>query len=240
MGSKMLPKAILFDLDDTIISFDGVTDLSWEKTCESFIKSEETSFDVKELLKSINKIRSWYWSDPERHRIGRMDIINARREIVKAALHELNFLDQDKAYTMADSYSKLQEELVCLFPKSIETLEKLKGLGVRMVLITNGSSEKQRGKINRFCLSDFFEFCLIEEEIGFGKPDPRVYEIALQKLNLKAEDTWMVGDNLVWDIEAPKKVGIFSIWNDYRREGLPKDSSVIPDRIICDISELII
>lgn len=239
METKMLPKAILFDLDDTIISFDGVTDYAWEKTCKSFIEMEKPCFDEKELLESINKTRRWYWSNPERHRIGRMNMINSRREIVKTALHELNFLDEDKAYAMADCYSRLHEELVCLFPKSIETLEKLKSLGVRMALITNGSSEKQRGKLDRFCLSDFFELCLIEEEVGFGKPDTRVYEIALQELNLKAEDTWMVGDNLVWDIEAPKKLGIFSIWNDYGKKGLPKDSAIIPDRVICDISELI-
>ena len=53
--TKMLPKAILFDLDDTIISFDGVTNYAWEKTCKSFIESEKPSFDEKELLESINK-----------------------------------------------------------------------------------------------------------------------------------------------------------------------------------------
>jgi putative hydrolase of the HAD superfamily len=239
MGDKMLPKAILFDLDDTIISFDGVADYAWEKICKSFIESEKTSFNVIELLENISKARKWYWSDSERHKIGRMDMIKARREIVKVALNELYFFDEDKAYKMADNYSKLHEELICLFPKSMETLEKLSSLGVRMVLITNGTSEKQRGKINRFCLSGFFQYCFIEEEIGFGKPDTRIYEMALQKLNLKAEEVWMVGDNLVWDVEAPKKVGIFAIWNDFRRKGLPKDSTIIPDMIISDISELI-
>lgn len=240
MRDKILPKAILFDLDDTIISFDGVADYAWERACKSFVKGEKTSFSVIELLESINKTRKWYWSDPERHRTGRMNIVKARREIVIAALHELHFFDEDKAFKMADNYSKLQEELICLFPRSIETLEKLRDLGVRMVLITNGTSEKQRGKINKFCLSGFFEYCLIEEEIGFGKPDTRIYEIALHKLNLKAEEVWMVGDNLVWDIEGPKKLGIFAVWNDFRRKGTPKDSTIIPDKIINDISELIV
>lgn len=235
----MLPKAILFDLDDTIISFDGSTDIAWEKTCDSFVESEKTSFSAKALLESINKTRKWYWSDADRHRAGRMNMIKARREIVKAALTELQYFDEVKAYEMADSYSRLQEELICLFPNSIETLEKLKALGVRMALITNGSSEKQRWKINRFCLSEYFEFCLVEEEVGFGKPDTRVFEIALQELNLKAEEVWMVGDNLVWDVEAPKKVGIFAVWNDFSGKGLKPGSSIIPDRIISDISELL-
>jgi putative hydrolase of the HAD superfamily len=235
----MLPKAILFDLDDTIISFDGVTDIAWKETCDSFVKSEKTFFCAKQLFESIGKTRNWYWSDADRHRKGRMNMIKARREIVKMALTELQYFDEVKAYEMADNYSRLQEELICLFPNSIETLEKLKALGVRMALITNGSSEKQRGKINRFCLSEYFEFCLVEEEVGYGKPDIRVFVLALQILNLKAEEVWMVGDNLLWDIEAPKKVGIFSIWNDYKGKGLQPDSPIIPDKIISDISELL-
>jgi len=63
--------------------------------------------------------------------------------------------------------------------------------------------------------------------------------MALQKLNLTAEEVWMVGDNLVWDVEAPKKIGIYAVWNDYRKKGLPKGSTILPDRIINDISELI-
>lgn len=240
MKSEILPKAILFDLDDTIISFDGMADYAWGKTCKSFIESEKVPFNVTELLESINKTRKWYWSDPERHKSGRMNMIKARREIVKAALAELHFFDEDKACKIADNYSKLHEESICLFPKSIETLQKLSDLGIRMAIVTNGTSEKQREKINKFCLSDFFECCFIEEEIGFGKPDTRIYRAALQKLNLNADEVWMVGDNLIWDIEAPKKIGIFAVWNDFRKKGMPKDSNIIPDRIINDISELIV
>jgi len=235
----VIPKAILFDLDDTIISYDEAADLAWKETCDAFVIDTDVSFNGDILLDKINKVRKWYWSDPERHKAGRMDLIKARREIVKMSLNELRFFYEDSADKIVDAYSKRHEELICLFPDSINTLEKLKADGIRFVLITNGSSEKQRGKINRFCLSSYFEFCLIEEEVGFGKPDTRVYEIALMKLGLKADEVWMVGDNLKWDIEAPQKVGIFSIWNDYRKKGLPEDAAIIPDKIIHSISELL-
>lgn len=234
----MLPKAILFDLDDTIISLDEVAEIAWIKICNMFVDNEKPDFTYKQLLECINGTRKWYWGDPDRHKAGRMDLIKARREIVKAAMEKLDYLNEEKAYQMADNYSRMQEELVCLFPNSIETLQKLKDIGVRMVLITNGSAEKQRGKINRFCLSGFFEFCLIEEEVGVGKPDTRVFEIALQKLGLGPEDVWMVGDNLVWDVEAPQKLGIYAVWNDFRKKGLPENSIIIPNRIISEISEL--
>lgn len=79
---------------------------------------------------------------------------------------------------------------------------------------------------------------MIEEEVGVGKPDTRVFEIAMQKLGLGPEDVWMVGDNLVWDVEAPQKLGIYAVWNDFRKKGLPKNSIIIPNRIISEISEL--
>lgn len=76
--------------------------------------------------------------------------------------------------------------------------------------------------------------------MGVGKPDLRVFRIALEKLGLRADEVWMVGDNLVWDIEAPQKVGIYSIWNDFRKKGLPKDSTIVPNRIINSITELLV
>ena len=74
--------------------------------------------------------------------------------------------------------------------------------------------------------------------MGFGKPDVRAYELALSVMNAKAHETWMIGDNLEWDIAAPQKLGIFAVWNDWRGKGLDPNASVRPDRIISSIAEL--
>jgi putative hydrolase of the HAD superfamily len=235
----MLPKAILFDLDDTILSYDNAGDLAWAECCRHFIRENTPEFTESALMDQLNKTRRWYWSDPERHRLGRLDLWKARREIVRLVLKELNHPREEHAVRMADQYNRRQEELLCLFPDSLATLEKLKASGIRMALLTNGSSETQRGKLNRFCLNDFFEFCLVEGELGYGKPDIRVYAMALEKLGLAPEEVWMVGDNLVWDVEAAQKAGIFAIWNDFRGKGLPEASSIRPDRIVRSIAELV-
>jgi len=235
----MLPKAILLDLDDTIISYNGAADAAWQISCSNFVSALKPSFDEAALLDSVYKARNWYWGDPERHRTGRMDLQQARRDVVRIALEDLNYFHAESTLQMADGYSRLQEELIRMFPQSEETLEKLKSMGIKMVLVTNGTTEKQRGKIERFNLSRFFEFCLVEGEVGFGKPDTRVFQLALERLDLSPGQVWMVGDNLVWDVEAPQKLGIHSIWNDYRKEGLPAGTGVKPDRIIHSIAELL-
>lgn len=234
------PLAMLFDLDDTLISFEGASEKAWDKCCSEFIQKNTYPFTKDELLSSINKISKWYWSDPKRHKAGRENIIDARREIVKMALHELSIFDKVLSNGFADNYSTCQNELVCLFPNTIRTLTELKLQGIRMGLITNGSSVGQRAKLSRFELDNFFEIILIDQEVGYGKPDIMIYKHAVNLLKLNIGDIWMVGDNLVWDIKSPQSIGIYSVWNDYRKSGLPQDSCIIPDRIISEISELLI
>jgi putative hydrolase of the HAD superfamily len=96
----------------------------------------------------------------------------------------------------------------------------------------------QRRKIDRFGLAAHFDAILIEGEVGFGKPDPRVYHRALDVLAVAPGDTWMVGDNLEWDVAEPQRQGIFGIWIDVRGAGLPRGHEVRPDRIIRTLSEL--
>jgi putative hydrolase of the HAD superfamily len=65
-----------------------------------------------------------------------------------------------------------------------------------------------------------------------------VFVKALEGMNLMPESCWAVGDNLEWDVAGPQKMGIFGIWNDFRKMGLTEDSEVKPDRIINSIQEL--
>lgn len=237
---KKYPSAILFDLDDTLISFDGASESAWDECTGDFILKYPCTFTKNELISTIKKVRKWYWSDPDRHKAGRENMINARRDVIGIALSELGINDTIISNEFADNYSARQNELICLFPNTIKTLEHLKSFGIRMGLITNGSSVAQRMKLSRFGLEKFFEVILIDQEVGYGKPDIRIYDHALRLLSLNTSDVWMVGDNLVWDIQAPKSIGIYSIWNDYRQTGLPQDTDIIPDRVIFEISELII
>ena len=62
---------------------------------------------------------------------------------------------------------------------------------------------------------------------------------AMAVLGVEPGDTWMVGDNLEWEVAAPQKLGIFAIWFDGFGRGLPDDSSVKPDRIIRSLPELL-
>lgn len=234
-----LPVAVLFDLDDTLISFDGVTRQAWNECYEDFMIRHKPGFTLDALRQAVRTVGSWYWGNPVRHKTGREDIRSARREIVGIALAMLGAQDDDIANDLADRYTDRHDELIHPYPNTFPTLDALKNAGVRLALITNGSSQGQQAKLTRFGLTDYFEHILIDQELGFGKPDVRVYEHALSLLKLTSRDVWMVGDNLVWDIYPPKSLGIHAVWHDWRGAGLPEDAEIRPDRIITDIGELL-
>jgi putative hydrolase of the HAD superfamily len=164
---------------------------------------------------------------------------SAIKQIVIAAFAKLGITNQEYAFEIADNYSKKRLENLELFPGAKETLEQLSKNKIKLALITNGDPYTQRYKIKKFGLEKYFEQIIIEGEIGYGKPDMQIYHHALTSLNQTPKDVWMVGDNLEWDVEAPQKLGVFSIWVDFKMQGLLPQSLVIPDRIINSIYELL-
>ena len=233
-----MPEAIIFDLDDTIISFDSVTEQVWEDVCRRFAVGVD-GLTPESLLKAIGRAREWYWADLERHRLGRLHLFEARREVVKLAFSYLKMDLPALANKIADTFTIERDEAAFLFPDAIDTLTFLKQNGKRLALITNGASEMQRAKLLRFGLEPFFDSILIEGEFGAGKPDSRVFTHTLQKLNIRGADAWMVGDDLGRDIAPCQPLGIFSVWVDWRGAGLPSSGKIKPDKIIGNIGELL-
>jgi len=240
-----VPRALFFDLDDTIIDDSSNVDSSWRTAVSDLAPAH--SIDTDALLRLIHEVRAWYWSDAERHRVGRADLRGTSAWTVGEALSRLGAPDDQLAGQIGNRYRDLREHGHQIFPDAIETLQKLRTLGVRLALLTNGSAEGQRAKINRFDLEQHFDYISIEGEFGCGKPDERVYKGALSALAAEPDVTWMVGDNMEWDVAAPMRLGITGIWFDRHATGLPvsatsklfEDGKRQPDRIIRSLTELI-
>jgi putative hydrolase of the HAD superfamily len=235
--NSALPPVLFLDLDDTIVVFDAVSEPAWITACAEASRTNKI-FTAESLIAAIKEEASFFWSSPERHRQGRLKLDETRLMLVSAALEKLGVKDIALAQKISSQYITMREANIHLFPGALDTLEKLSEK-TRLALITNGESHKQRGKIERFGLARFFEKIYVEEEVGFGKPDVRVYQKALSDFAVSADKVWMVGDNLDWDVAAPQSIGIRGIWHDWRGKGLSEESAVIPDRIIQSLTELL-
>lgn len=235
--SELLPRAVLLDLDDTILDDTGNVEECWHRACHTHCV-EKSDIDPDILIQAIDKTRDWFWSDGERHRVGRLDLAAARRQIVNLSLVELGIDDAMLAAKIADTYHLEREGGVRLFPDALDTVRWLREKGCLLGLLTNGNAHAQRSKISRFGLDLFFDLILIEGEVGFGKPDSRIYERALNGLGVESSEAWMVGDNLEWDVLQPQRLGIFGIWIDARGQGLPSGIDERPNKVIQRLSEM--
>jgi putative hydrolase of the HAD superfamily len=241
---SQLPTAILLDLDDTILSAFGQAESQWQRVIASFIE-HLAPHPPDEVIAAIQAYSKYLWADQARHKHWRHRIGEARRHIVQSAFAELcgksgrPVPPSEICDALADRFNELHEAELRMFPGAHETLDRLKELGVKLALVTNGAAAPQRRKVVRFALEHRFDHIQIEGEHGFGKPEEQAYRHAMAALGVKAEETWMVGDNLEWEVVAPQRLGIYAIWYDGYGVGLPPDSPVRPDRIIRSLPELL-
>ena len=167
-----LPPAILFDLDDTLITAHLHPREAWHRAIDG-LPERPDGLDVPGAASAIHEAARWFWSDPDRHREGRLDIHTTRRRIVS------------------------------------------------------------RG------LARHFVHVQIEGEMGFGKPEEQAYAHALAALGTAPSDTWIVGDNLDWEVIVPQRLGFHAIWRDPVGKGMPAGHPARPDRIITRLAELL-
>ncbi len=236
-----LPAALLLDLDDTILSDSLSAETSWTRVCDVYAPTI-APWTAPDLLDAINTYRAWYWSDPERHREGRMDLTAARVHIIAEALRRLCVNDErgaSLARDIAHDYTELREAGLEPLPGALETVDALRERGLRLALLTNGAAMAQRRKIERYDLARRFELILIEGEFGCGKPDPRVYHHALRTLAISPSEAWMIGDNLEWDVLGPQRIGIAGVWVNPAGLTLPDNATERPFRIINTLADLL-
>lgn len=238
MTSAKLPKAVLLDLDDTIIAFSASSLPCWRSVCERFAPRLE-GLTATALFEAIRESRVWFWEDDERAQWGRLDLKAARYAVVTEAFTRLGITPPDWTHEMADTYAAERDEMVEPLPGAVESLHCLKAHGVRLALLTNGPSRAQRRKLERFNLAPLFDCIVIEEEFGAGKPDLRVFEHALAQLQVRPEEAWMVGDRPELDIAPAQQLGIRAIWLDHAGSESPDSRSPQPDQTVQSLAELV-
>jgi putative hydrolase of the HAD superfamily len=87
-------------------------------------------------------------------------------------------------------------------------LKFLRHQGIRLAIVTNGKTNLQRAVINSLGFDTLVDTIVISEEVGFRKPQPQIFRIALEALACSPSEAVMVGDDPVADLERAIAVGI--------------------------------
>ena len=114
-------------------------------------------------------------------------------------------------------------------PESRTTLENLKG-SYTLGLLTDGFLPTQRLKVQALGIEHYFKAIMYTEELGrqFWKPSPRGFEILLERLEARAQQTVYVADNETKDFIAPNRLGLLTI-QLLRPSGLYRQPSPLPE-----------
>jgi putative hydrolase of the HAD superfamily len=229
-----LPRVLLFDLDDTILRFSAGQPNFWLSSLRHHLPELA---DHAPLVTAIEREGREFWAPAEQAFWGRQNMQQARRGIAARAL-SAHGVSPDLCQRIADLMTEQKEAGVRPFDGALETLGRLRERGHRLALLTNGCSAFQRRKLARFALEPLFECVLVEGELGYGKPDRRVFAAALAHFRCEPEEAWMIGDNLHADIGGAQALGIRGVWHDADGSGLPASPSALPHRIIRCLPEL--
>ena len=203
---------LVFDIDDTLYCRQDM-----------LVKAAETVLGTS-VTDPLHFIKIFYdKSDIKSGKITTREINGWRYEETFKAL-SLPFKDGDGVLS-ADAYLELQSHM-SLSEDMINTLNALSdNHDIRLAVLTAGESEHQRHKVDMLGLDRWFdrENVIVSGETGFSKPDVRLCRTVEEKLGLKPDELWMIGDSYKHDIMGAMDSGWHTIW--INRRSLPK-----PDR----------
>ena len=119
-------------------------------------------------------------------------------------------------------------------PDAKRTLESLRFLGVRCVVISNGDS-RWKNALNKLGLTPLFDKIFLSSETGFAKPDPQAFDNVCLTMKIRRGELLHVGDSLSHDVAPAHKIGADTVWLTRSPDGAPPEQRV---SIIEHLSEL--
>lgn len=120
-----------------------------------------------------------------------------------------------------------------LFPNTLAILNYLKEK-YKLAIITNGTVVGQNVKIDSTGIRNYFDEVVISHEVGIEKPDPKIFKLTIERLNVKPDEAVYVGDSYHNDIFGAYQAGLKPIWI-WANDGRENSDGIIR---IYDIAEL--
>ena len=190
-------RAILFDLDRTLVDRDTSIRLFFEAQWHN----------CRVTHQGLRSCQAWVERLLELDRQG----FSNKDENYLTLAREFD-LPEETARSLAADFRERFGRAVLLFPGVPELLTELRAQGYRLGIITNGSTQVQRAKIETTRLKPLVDVVVISEQEGIKKPAPEIFAHALSRLGVTAAEAIFVGDNLELDIRGGRGAGLRTIW----------------------------
>jgi putative hydrolase of the HAD superfamily len=222
-------KAVIFDLDNTLIDFLKMKRVAVEEAVDAMI---DAGLDVPKK-RALEELYSIYFregiEDPQ-----------IFQKFLRKMVGEVDY--KKLAYAIV-AYRNARTGFLHPYAGTRETLMKLKAKGLKLAVVSDAPKLKAWIRLVNMKIDNFFDVVVALEDTGRKKPSVMPFKAALKKLKVKASDCLMVGDWPERDLKGAKKLGMKTCFAKYGYEQVPniktKKENVKADYVVESISELV-
>jgi len=214
-------KAIIFDLDNTLIDFLKMKKEACRFALKAMIKKGlkiSFEFGYKKLMKTYFKVgieSNIAFEEFLKSQTGKVDT-----RIFAAGINE---------------YLKTKNKFLKPYPNVKPTLRKLKKMRLKLAIVTDAPRLKAYQRLVAMGIDGYFDFVVGLEDTGEKKPSELPFKTAINTLGLKPKDIVMIGDSIKRDVLTAKKIGMTTVLAKY---GETKKEKGKADFEINDINEI--
>ena len=221
------PKAVLFDLDDTLWPIGPVIEQA-ERQVWAWLEQHAPGVARAHTVDSLRQARmAKLAAEPHYHldlaalrRAGLLDAFNACGE-------DAGRIDEAMAVFAA------ARNLVAPYADVLDGLERL-GRHTLIGSISNGNAD-----LTAIGLAHHFKVSVAAHSFGQAKPEPAIFLAACAEMNVAPADAVYVGDDVLLDVRGAQQAGLRAIWLNRTGSTRHLEHGVVPDAICRDFDELI-
>ena len=218
-------RALLLDLDDTLLDFHQAERRSVAETMQVFGISP-----TAERIAVYSALNRKLWEGMEAGEITKQQLLSSRFALF---LERIGACADDEG--MEKDYEARLRDSFYLVDGAIQTLTVLKK-SYALYAVSNGTSKVQRNRILKSGLAPFFQGVFLSEEVGFAKPSAGFFEAVFSQIPYPKQEALLIGDSLSADIAGASAFGIRSVW--LNRFGRERKQGIFVDMELRDIRNL--
>lgn len=222
-------KAIFFDADNTLIDHKECEKQALMSMFQGIgIKYRE---EYQEIFRPLDR-KLWDSVAQGTNPVSRKEIPEYRFKV----LFEQMGIKYQNYYRANELFKEGLAASSALLEHAEEIVRYLFEKNYGLYIVTNGKVSLQRPRVMNSKIAGYITDIIVSEEAGADKPNPQIFELLLNKAELKPEQVLMVGDSLDKDVQGSHNAGIRAIW--FNRDDLKNDTKVIPEYEIKSLLEI--
>jgi putative hydrolase of the HAD superfamily len=195
---------VFFDLDHTLWDFDKNSALTFGKIFEQ----HQLDIALDKFLEHYEPINLNYW---KMYREERIDKASLRYGRLFDTFQKIGYTsNEDIIHKLSEDYIQHLSSFNHLFEGTVAILEYLQS-NYKLHIITNGFAEAQQKKLTNSNIDIYFKTVTNSEMVGVKKPNPKIFEFAINSAQVLPQNSVMIGDNLEADVMGALDFGMDAI-----------------------------